>query len=60
MVFSGATLVAIAAARHAGVPVAQAVAALAEMAYQANGYRRLKNPRIWSLHDLAALSEPRG
>ncbi len=34
--------------------------ALAEMAYQAVGYRRIKNPRIWSLHDLAALSEPRG
>ena len=33
---------------------------LAEMAYQATGHRRLKNPRIWSLHDLAALSEPRG
>jgi acetyl-CoA carboxylase carboxyltransferase component len=34
--------------------------ALAEMAYQQSGYRRIKNPRIWSLHDLAALSEPRG
>ncbi len=34
--------------------------ALAEMAYQAPGYRRCKNPRIWSLHDIAALSEPRG
>jgi acetyl-CoA carboxylase carboxyltransferase component len=33
---------------------------LAEMAYQATGHRRMKNPRIWSLHDLAALSEPRG
>jgi hypothetical protein len=31
--------------------------ALVEMAYQSSGYRRLKNPRIWSLHDLAALSE---
>ena len=36
------------------------IAALAEMAYQAIGHRRVKNPRIWSLHDIAALSEPRG
>jgi acetyl-CoA carboxylase carboxyltransferase component len=28
---------------------------LVEMAYQHNGYRRLKNPRIWSLHDLREL-----
>ena len=33
---------------------------LAEMAYQSIGYRRVKNPRIWSLHDLAALAEGRG
>lgn len=26
-----------------------------EMAYQSIGYRRVKNPRIWSLHDLAVL-----
>jgi acetyl-CoA carboxylase carboxyltransferase component len=26
------------------------------MAYQATGYRRIKNPRIWSLHDLKALA----
>jgi acetyl-CoA carboxylase carboxyltransferase component len=32
----------------------------AEAAYQSTGHRRLKNPRIWSLHDLAALTEPRG
>jgi len=32
----------------------------AETSYQAIGYRRVKNPRIWSLHDVAALSEPRG
>jgi acetyl-CoA carboxylase carboxyltransferase component len=32
----------------------------AEMSYQSTGYRRIKNPRIWSLHDLAALSERRG
>jgi acetyl-CoA carboxylase carboxyltransferase component len=30
----------------------------AEASYQAIGYRRIKNPRIWSLHDLAALSRP--
>ena len=24
-------------------------------AYQSSGYRRVKNPRIWSLHDMAAL-----
>ncbi|MFK5956542.1 MAG: carboxyl transferase domain-containing protein [Planctomycetota bacterium] len=28
---------------------------LVESAYQAQGYRRVKNPRIWSLHDLAAI-----
>jgi hypothetical protein len=32
----------------------------AETAYQSIGHRRIKNPRIWSLHDIAALSEPRG
>jgi acetyl-CoA carboxylase carboxyltransferase component len=31
---------------------------LVEMAYQSSGYRRVKNPRIWSLHDLAALAGP--
>jgi acetyl-CoA carboxylase carboxyltransferase component len=31
------------------------LAALVEMAYQATGYRRVKNPRIWSLHDLREL-----
>ena len=30
---------------------------LVEAAYQGQGYRRLKNPRIWSLHDLEVLSE---
>jgi len=29
--------------------------ALVEMAYQSTGYRRVKNPRIWSLHDLREL-----
>jgi acetyl-CoA carboxylase carboxyltransferase component len=29
--------------------------AAVEMAYQAIGYRRIKNPRIWSLHDLRIL-----
>ncbi len=32
----------------------------AQASYQSNGHRRIKNPRIWSLHDLAALTEPRG
>ncbi|MDW8245879.1 MAG: carboxyl transferase domain-containing protein [Sandaracinaceae bacterium] len=31
--------------------------ALVEMAYQSIGYRRIKNPRIWSLHDLRELGE---
>jgi acetyl-CoA carboxylase carboxyltransferase component len=26
------------------------------MAYQATGYRRVKNPRIWSLHDLQVIT----
>jgi len=30
---------------------------LIEAAYQGYGYRRVKNPRIWSLHDLAVLGE---
>jgi 3-methylcrotonyl-CoA carboxylase beta subunit len=30
---------------------------LIESAYQSIGYRRVKNPRIWSLHDLAEISE---
>ena len=33
---------------------------LAQAAYQSTGYRRGKNPRIWSLHDIDALSRPRG
>jgi acetyl-CoA carboxylase carboxyltransferase component len=28
-----------------------------EMTYQAMGVRRIKNPRIWSLHDLQLLTE---
>jgi len=31
------------------------LSALVEMAYQNTGYRRVKNPRIWSLHDLREL-----
>lgn len=31
------------------------LSALAEMCYQSTGYRRVKNPRIWSLHDIQAL-----
>ncbi len=30
---------------------------LVEAAYQCCGYRRVKNPRIWSLHDIAVLDE---
>jgi 3-methylcrotonyl-CoA carboxylase beta subunit len=29
--------------------------ALVEMTYQNTGSRRIKNPRIWSMHDLAEL-----
>ena len=32
----------------------------AEAAYQSTGHRRVKNPRIWSLHDLAVLARERG
>jgi len=32
------------------------IEAAVEMAYQSTGYRRVKNPRIWSLHDLRILS----
>jgi 3-methylcrotonyl-CoA carboxylase beta subunit len=31
------------------------LAALVEMSYQGIGYRRVKNPRIWSMHDLHEL-----
>jgi 3-methylcrotonyl-CoA carboxylase beta subunit len=31
------------------------LATLIEASYQSHGYRRVKNPRIWSLHDLAVL-----
>jgi len=31
--------------------------AWAEMSYQSSGARRIKNPRIWSLHDLQLLTE---
>jgi 3-methylcrotonyl-CoA carboxylase beta subunit len=31
------------------------IEAAVAMAYQSTGYRRVKNPRIWSLHDLKAL-----
>jgi acetyl-CoA carboxylase carboxyltransferase component len=29
--------------------------AIVEMSYQASGARRVKNPRIWSLHDLQVM-----
>ena len=32
----------------------------AETAYQSVGHRRVKNPRIWSLHDLEVLARERG
>ncbi len=31
--------------------------AVVEMCYQAIGYRRIKNPRIWAIHDLHTLTE---
>ena len=31
---------------------------LVELTYQTIGYRTVKNPRIWSLHDLQALASP--
>jgi 3-methylcrotonyl-CoA carboxylase beta subunit len=30
---------------------------LVEMCYQSTGYRRVKNPRIWSVHDLNVLTD---
>jgi acetyl-CoA carboxylase carboxyltransferase component len=33
---------------------------LTEMCYQGIGYRRIKNPRIWSVHDLDALTDSGG
>ncbi len=33
---------------------------LVEMSYQAIGYRRVKNPRIWSMHDLQVLTDQIG
>jgi acetyl-CoA carboxylase carboxyltransferase component/biotin carboxyl carrier protein len=30
--------------------------AAVEMSYQSSGYRRIKNPRIWSLHDIDVLA----
>jgi len=44
------------------VPVADLrrwLSCLVECAWQANGYRRTKNPRIWSLHDLEVLCATR-
>ncbi len=31
--------------------------AMVEMCYQSTGYRRIKNPRIWSMHDLHNLTD---
>jgi len=33
------------------------LATLVEMSYQGIGYRRVKNPRIWSMHDLQVLTD---
>ena len=33
---------------------------LVEMTYQCIGYRRVKNPRIWSLHDTDVLAGSQG
>jgi 3-methylcrotonyl-CoA carboxylase beta subunit len=33
------------------------LAMLVEASYQSTGYRRIKNPRIWTLHDLQILAE---
>ena len=35
------------------------IVALVEMSYQSAGYRRIKNSRIWSLHDLAEVGGPK-
>ncbi len=31
--------------------------AIVEMCYQSTGYRRVKNPRIWSMHDIQTLTD---
>jgi acetyl-CoA carboxylase carboxyltransferase component/biotin carboxyl carrier protein len=36
------------------------LAVLVEASYQSSGYRRVKNPRIWSLHELDVLGEGAG
>ena len=33
------------------------LAALVEMSYQSIGHRRIKNPRIWTMHDLTVLTQ---
>lgn len=33
---------------------------LIEMSYQSTGYRRIKNPRIWSIHDISNLDRADG
>jgi hypothetical protein len=30
---------------------------MVEMSYQTIGYRRIKNPRIWAVHDLHTLTD---
>ena len=36
------------------------LSALVEMTYQSTGGRRIKNPRIWSMHDISVLAGGRG
>jgi acetyl-CoA carboxylase carboxyltransferase component len=36
------------------------LSALVEMTYQGIGHRRIKNSRIWSMHDLGVLTSGRG
>jgi acetyl-CoA carboxylase carboxyltransferase component len=40
--------------------IRQYLEAAINMAYQATGYRRIKNPRIWSMHDLQAIAVSEG
>ena len=37
--------------------VAKYLEVMVEMCYQSTGYRRVKNPRIWSMHDIAVLTD---
>ena len=41
----------------AGHELREYLKAIVEMCYQSIGYRRVKNPRIWSVHDLNVLTD---